>query len=49
MPPAFDRLTHNAETVVLDGESYRLKEAEERAEHRARQRRAAKPPAAGPL
>ena len=40
-----DRLMHNAEIVVLDGESYRLKEAKERAEHRARQRRAAKPPA----
>jgi len=38
-----DRLMHNAEIVVLDGQSYRLKEAKERAEHRARQR---KPPVA---
>ena len=38
-----DRLMHNAEIVVLDGESYRLREAKERAEHRARQRRTAKP------
>jgi DNA replication protein DnaC len=30
---------HNAEILVLEGESYRLKEAKERAEHRARQRR----------
>jgi alpha-acetolactate decarboxylase len=40
-----DRLMHNAEIVVLDGESYRLKEAKERTELRARQRRAAKSPA----
>jgi DNA replication protein DnaC len=38
-----DRLVHNAEIVAIDGESYRLKEARERTEQRARQRRAAKP------
>lgn len=38
-----DRLIHNAEIVALDGESYRLKEARERSEQRARQRRGAKP------
>ena len=38
-----DRLVHNAEIVAIDGDSYRLKEARERAEQRARQRRGAKP------
>ena len=38
-----DRLMHNAEVVLIDGESYRLKEAKERAEQRARQRRQTKP------
>jgi DNA replication protein DnaC len=37
-----DRLIHNAEIVAIDGESYRLKEARERTEQRARQRRGAK-------
>ena len=37
-----DRLVHNAEIIAIDGESYRLKEARERTEQRARQRRAAK-------
>ena len=37
-----DRLMHNAEIVVIEGESYRIKEARERAEQRARQRRGAK-------
>jgi DNA replication protein DnaC len=37
-----DRLVHNAEIVAIDAESYRLKEARERNEQRARQRRAAK-------
>jgi DNA replication protein DnaC len=37
-----DRLIHNAEIVPLEGESYRLKEARERAERRAQQRRKAK-------
>jgi DNA replication protein DnaC len=34
-----DRLVHNAEVVAIDGESYRLKEATERAEQRARRRK----------
>jgi DNA replication protein DnaC len=34
-----DRLTHNAEIIALEGQSYRLKEAQERAEQRARRRR----------
>jgi DNA replication protein DnaC len=34
-----DRLVHNAEVVAIDGDSYRLKEATERADQRARQRR----------
>ena len=34
-----DRLTHNAEVIALEGESYRLKEARERAEQRALRRR----------
>jgi hypothetical protein len=37
-----DRLVHNAEILAIEGESYRLKEAQERAEQRARQRRKAK-------
>jgi DNA replication protein DnaC len=37
-----DRLVHNAEIVVLEGESYRLKEARERSEQRAQKRRKAK-------
>lgn len=35
-----DRLVHHAEIITIEGESYRLKEARERAEHKARQRRA---------
>jgi len=35
-----DRLVHNAEVVAIDGESYRLREATERAEQRARKRKA---------
>ena len=38
-----DRLTHNAEVIALEGESYRLKEAKERAEQRAQRRRRKKP------
>jgi hypothetical protein len=38
-----DRLVHNAEIVAIEGESYRLKEAHDRADARARQRRSAKP------
>jgi DNA replication protein DnaC len=37
-----DRLTHYAEIVAIEGESYRVKEARERNEQRARQRRRAK-------
>ena len=38
-----DRLTHYAEIIAIDGESYRVKEARERTEQRARQRRGRKP------
>ena len=38
-----DRLVHNAEVVSIDGDSYRLKEAKERSEQRAVQRRKPKP------
>jgi DNA replication protein DnaC len=38
-----DRLTHHAEIIAIDGESYRAKEARERNEQRARQRRGRKP------
>jgi len=34
-----DRLVHNAEIIVLEGESYRLKEARERSEQRAKRRK----------
>jgi DNA replication protein DnaC len=37
-----DRLMHNAEVVSIKAESYRAKEARERAEQKAKQRRAAK-------
>ena len=37
-----DRLVHNAEIIAIDGDSYRAKEARERNEQRARQRRRAK-------
>jgi DNA replication protein DnaC len=37
-----DRLVHNAGIVAIEGESYRLKEALERADARARKRRGAK-------
>jgi DNA replication protein DnaC len=37
-----DRLVHNAEIVAIEGKSYRLKEAQERAEQRAAKRRRAK-------
>ena len=37
-----DRLIHHAEIIAIDGKSYRLKEANERAEQRARKRRAVK-------
>jgi DNA replication protein DnaC len=37
-----DRLMHNAEIVSIEGESYRAKEAKERAERKAKQRRGGK-------
>lgn len=37
-----DRLVHNAEILAIDGESYRLKEARERSELRAKERRRGK-------
>src|SRR5215472_11947375 len=37
-----DRLVHNAEIIPIEGDSYRLKEARERSEQRARQRNAGK-------
>ncbi|AUT75544.1 ATP-binding protein [Paraburkholderia hospita] len=39
-----DRLVHRAEVISIEGESYRLKEARERNEARARQRKTRKPP-----
>jgi IstB-like ATP binding protein len=41
-PSLVDRLVHNAEIVAIKGESYRLKEARERADAWARKRRGAK-------
>jgi hypothetical protein len=38
-----DRLIHHTEIFAIEGESYRLKEAQERSEQRSRQRRRAKP------
>ncbi|WP_397405151.1 IS21-like element helper ATPase IstB [Phenylobacterium sp.] len=38
-----DRLVHHAEVVVIEGDSYRLKEAKERAEQRGRPRRKGAP------
>ena len=37
-----DRLVHHAEIIAIEGESYRLKEAQERSDQRARQSRKAK-------
>jgi len=37
-----DRLLHNAEIIAIEGDSYRVKEARERSEHRARQRKGAR-------
>jgi DNA replication protein DnaC len=37
-----DRLVHNAEIISIEGDSYRLKEARERSEARAKKRRGAK-------
>lgn len=39
-----DRLVHRSEVVAIEAESYRLKEAQERSERNARQRRTSKPP-----
>jgi DNA replication protein DnaC len=41
-----DRLVHNAEIIAIKGKSYRQKEAQERAEHRANQRKTTKKGAA---
>lgn len=38
-----DRLVHRAEVIAIEGESYRVKEARERAEQRARRRNAVRP------
>ncbi|MEX3953670.1 IS21-like element helper ATPase IstB [Paraburkholderia sp. EG287B] len=38
-----DRLVHRAEVIAIEGESYRVKEARERAEQRSRRRNAARP------
>lgn len=38
-----DRLVHRCEVVAIEGESYRLKEAQARAELKAAQRRTAQP------
>jgi DNA replication protein DnaC len=37
-----DRLVHHAEILAIDGESYRLKEANERAQKKTLQRRGGK-------
>jgi DNA replication protein DnaC len=37
-----DRLVHNAEIISIEGDSYRLKEARERSEARAKKRRGGK-------
>ena len=37
-----DRLVHHAEILAIEGESYRFKEAQERADNRARQSRRSK-------
>jgi len=39
-----DRLMHNAEIVAIEGDSYRVKEAKERVERRAKQRRGGSAP-----
>lgn len=38
-----DSLVHNAEDIAIEGQSYRLKEATERSEIRAVQRKPEKP------
>jgi len=37
-----DRLVHNAEVISIEGDSYRLKEAKERSDQRAKKRRGVK-------
>jgi hypothetical protein len=37
-----DRLVHRSEVIAIEGESNRLKEAQERSERNARQRRTSK-------
>jgi len=37
-----DRLLHNAEIIFIEGDSYRLKEAQEKTEKRAAKRRGSK-------
>jgi DNA replication protein DnaC len=37
-----DRLVHRAEVIAIEGESYRVKEARERAEQRASRRSSAR-------
>jgi hypothetical protein len=37
-----DRLVHRAEVIAIEGESYRLKEARERAEQRVKKRSVAR-------
>jgi DNA replication protein DnaC len=39
-----DRLVHNAEIIAIEGESYRLREAKERAQARQRKRTAERTP-----
>jgi len=40
-----DRLLHHAEVIAIDGESYRLKDAQERASQRAQKRKTQRPEA----
>ncbi len=37
-----DRLVHRSEVIAIEGDSYRLKEAQERSDRNARQRRTAR-------
>jgi IstB-like ATP binding protein len=52
-PPAFvslvDRLIHHAEILAIEGESYRLKEANERSPQRTSRRQTVKPPFLRPV
>ena len=42
--PLVDRLVHRSEVIAIEGKSYRLKEAEERADRNQRRRRPPNPP-----